>query len=154
MRIEAAAKRLGKDLWDYRVGILVFAVYYAAVHLVFGAFCPMVMFTGLPCAGCGMTRAVFFLLAGQWERSWRMHPMAAFVLLFLGYCMVMRYGLGRRIKGFKSCVAVLCLGLLGVYVYRMAVLFPNRPPYVYTAGNFLEKRFPFYREILHRLLGI
>ena len=154
MGIKAAVKRLEKDLWDYRVGILVFAVYYAVVHLVFHVFCPMVMFTGLPCAGCGMTRAVFFLLTGQLERSWRMHPMAAFVLLFLGYCMVMRYGLGRRIKGFKICVAVLCLCLFAVYVYRMSVLFPNRSPYVYTPGNFLEKRFPVYREILHRLLGI
>lgn len=152
--IKAAAGRIRRDLRDYRTGILVFAVYYITVHVVFHAFCPVVLFTGLPCAGCGMTRAFLFLFTGQWERSWRMNPMAIFVLLFLFYCVVMRYVFGKKIKGLKSGTAVLCLCLLAVYGYRMTVLFPNRPPYVYTPGNFLEKTVPFYKEILRRVLGI
>ena len=154
MGIKAAAMRLWKDISDYKKGILVFAVYYMAAHIVFHAFCPSVILTGLPCAGCGMTRAVFFLASGQFGRAWRLHPMAFPVLLFVLYCAVMRYILGRRIKGLKICAAALCLCMLAVYGYRMCTVFPDRPPYVYTAGNFLEKQFPFYRELLHKLFGI
>lgn len=152
--IKDAAARLWKDICDYRIGILVFIVYYVTVHIVFHAFCPSVILTGLPCAGCGMTRAVFFLVTGQFRRSWQLHPMAFPVLLFILYCIVMRYVLGKRIRGLKACAAVLCLCLLAVYGFRMCMLFPGRPPYVYTAGNFLEKRLPFYRELLHKLFGI
>lgn len=153
-KVKIITMRLGKDIQDYKIGILIFAVYYAAVHIVFHAFCPLVIFTGLPCAGCGMTRAVFFLVTGQFLRSWRLNPMALPVLLFLVYCVGTRYLFGKRIKGFQTGVTVLCLCMLVVYGYRMCTVFPNRPPYVYTAGNFLEKHFPFYREMLHGVLGI
>ena len=152
--IRAVGMRLWKDFLSYKTGILIFAVYYAATHIMFHAFCPMVLFTGLPCAGCGMTRAIFFLLTGQFERSWRLNPMALPVLLFLAYCVVMRYFLGRKIKGTKIFCVILCICMLAVYAYRMHTIFPNRPPYVYTAGNFLEKYFPVYGEILRKLLGI
>ncbi len=80
--------------------------------------------------------------------------MALPVLLFLAYCVVMRYFLGKKIKGVRTLAVILCLCLFAVYIYRMCTIFPNRPPYVYTAGNFLEKYFPVYREILRKLLGI
>lgn len=152
--MKAIGGRIWKDIRNYRIGIIVFAVYYVVMHLVFHAFCPSVMLTGFPCAGCGMTRAIFFLLTGQFERSWNLNPMALPVLLLVLYCVVVRYILGRKIKGVKVLVCILCICMIGTYIYRMCTVFPNRPPYVYTADNFLERRFPFYRDILHRLLGI
>lgn len=146
--------RIKKDLWDFKEAILIFAAYYTVVHLVFHAFCPLVMLTGFPCAGCGMTRAVFFMLTGQFARSWRLNPMALPVLLFILYCMIMRYFLGKSIKGFKTGLALIIAGMLLTYIYRMWTVFPNRPPYVYTAGNLLERQFPFYRETLRSLFGI
>lgn len=43
----------------------VFLVYYQIVHSVFDAFCPMLVLTGIPCAGCGLTRAALYLLRGK-----------------------------------------------------------------------------------------
>lgn len=153
-RIKRVGKRIGKDLWDYRVAVLVFALYYVAVHLIFDAFCPSVILTGFPCAGCGMTRAVWFLLTGQFERSWRVNPMALPVVLLAAYGVIQRYFLRRKIKGWKLLVGILCVGMLAAYIYRMVTVFPNRPPYVYTTDNFLERSIPFYRDMLHKLLGI
>lgn len=153
VRVRVVVMRLWRDICDCKVGIVAFIVYYIVVHAVFHAFCPSVILTGLPCAGCGMTRAVF-LLTGQFGRSWRIHPMAFPVLLFLFYCVIMRYILGRRIKGLKTGIVILCLCMLAVYGYRMCMVFPDRAPYVYTAGNLLEKQVPFYRELLHKLFGI
>ncbi|HCN78195.1 MAG TPA: hypothetical protein DIT13_13495 [Verrucomicrobiales bacterium] len=40
--------------------------------------------TGLPCPGCGMTRAASALLRGEWAEAWRFHPFAfAFAVIGL-----------------------------------------------------------------------
>jgi hypothetical protein len=36
--------------------------------------------TGVPCPGCGMTRAMLFLARGDWRRAVLFHPLAPMVL--------------------------------------------------------------------------
>jgi hypothetical protein len=40
------------------------------------AFCPLRRFVGLPCPGCGMTRALAHLAKGEWSAAVRDHPLA------------------------------------------------------------------------------
>ena len=40
------------------------------------AICPLRRFTGLPCPGCGMTRAFAHLAKGEWTAALRDHPLA------------------------------------------------------------------------------
>ena len=40
------------------------------------AFCPLRRFAGLPCPGCGMTRALAHLAKGEWSAAVRDHPLA------------------------------------------------------------------------------
>jgi hypothetical protein len=51
-------------------------------------FCPFRAITGLPCPGCGLTRAVSSMVAGRWEDALQFHPFVPFfglawILLFL-----------------------------------------------------------------------
>lgn len=147
-------ERIWKDICDYKVVIVIFAIYYMVVHMLFQAFCPAILLTGFPCAGCGMTRAVLCIVSGQFARAWNLNPMAFPVLLFGVYCLCMRYIAGKRVKGFKVGICILAVCMLLVYIYRMCTIFPNRPPYVYTSNNLMERCFPFYREILRWVLGI
>jgi hypothetical protein len=41
--------------------------------------CLVLAATGVPCPGCGMTRAAASLLRGEWTAMWRFHPLAPFV---------------------------------------------------------------------------
>jgi len=57
------------------------AIVAAAVVLITGEIlgftlwhCPIESATGLPCPGCGFTRAVHDLVLGQWTAAWRHHP--------------------------------------------------------------------------------
>ncbi|HXO30591.1 MAG TPA: DUF2752 domain-containing protein [Thermoanaerobaculia bacterium] len=40
------------------------------------AFCPLRRFAGLPCPGCGMTRAFAHLAKGEWSAAVHDHPLA------------------------------------------------------------------------------
>ena len=45
-------------------------------------FCWFAEVTGLPCPGCGLTRAMLALGRGEWGLAWRFHPLApGFVVL-------------------------------------------------------------------------
>jgi hypothetical protein len=41
--------------------------------------CPFRRLTGLPCPGCGMTRAFAHLAKGEWSAAVRDHPLAPFL---------------------------------------------------------------------------
>ena len=68
--------RIKQDIGQHGAGVLAVVVLYFVMHALFGAFCPSVIVTGFPCPGCGMTRAVLYLLKGQFLRSWALNPAA------------------------------------------------------------------------------
>ena len=43
--------------------------------------CPLLHLTGIPCAGCGMTRALFAFFHGDFAAAFRCHPLFALPLL-------------------------------------------------------------------------
>lgn len=45
--------------------------------------CPMALFVGVPCPGCGLTRATSLLLHGDLAAALHMHPLVLVVLPFL-----------------------------------------------------------------------
>lgn len=149
--VKQILSRMLKDVKAY-IGIaVVIGVYYVLMHVCFDAFCPLLMVTGFPCAGCGMTRAVLFVVSGQFSRAFYINPIAFLIVIFAVYCGICRYICGVRVKGFKAGIAILAVLLLGLYICRMYLYFPERIPYVYTRGNFIEKMIPAYYTLVKRL---
>ncbi|MBO5093641.1 MAG: DUF2752 domain-containing protein [Lachnospiraceae bacterium] len=146
-RIQFIWERIRNDVTSYRDVIAALLLYYAAARIIFHAFCPMVIATGLPCPGCGLSRAAWFLLIGQFARAFSMHPMAVWWLLLTVYFGVNRYVTGRGVtKLFLAALTVVCIATIVVYAYRMLTLFPDRPPMSYTGRNLLERWIPGYRR--------
>ena len=48
-------KRIAKDIKDFRLAFVLFAAYNIMVRKLFHAFCPQLILTGFPCAGCGIS---------------------------------------------------------------------------------------------------
>ncbi len=87
--------------------------------------CVVYQLLGIPCPGCGMTRAWLSLLRGDFSGAFHAHPLfwtlPFLVLLFLFA--------GRMPKKTVLILAVLT-GVLfaGVYIVRMVLYFPHEEP--------------------------
>ncbi|MGN0377787.1 MAG: DUF2752 domain-containing protein [Suilimivivens sp.] len=151
-KLRKGIDRLFADLKEYGWAGVVFLVYYAIVHLFRASFCPMLNLTGIPCAGCGLTRTFLYLVTGQVKRAVYMNPMAFLIIVFLLYCGYFRYIKGTKIKGFRVIFALLIAAMLVFYAVRMYLYFPDRVPYVYKRDNVLANRVPGYQSLIDRLL--
>lgn len=149
--IRSISGRIVHDIREYGMAAVALAIYTVIVNLLFHAFCPLVIVSGFPCPGCGFTRATVYFLTGQWQQAWRMNPLIFPIMLTVFYFGWNRYLLGRKAAGIKEIMIVLFVLLLLVYCVRMYLYFPNRVPYVYMEDNVLERIFPFYQHILHKL---
>ena len=127
------------DFRKCRVALAVLILYTAAVNLLFHAFCPMVIVCGLPCPGCGLSRAALCVLTGRWRQAWQLNPMIFPIAAAACYFAWNRYIRRRRAAGMTAVIAALAVMLLAVYAVRMYLYFPNRIPYVYTADNMLAR---------------
>lgn len=126
------------DLRQYYRGILLAAGYVGAANLLRIPVCPMVLLTGLPCPGCGMTRAAVLFFQGHWLAAWRMHPFFYVLLALAAAAAFSRYVLGRGAAQMKAAAVVFLVLAVVFYGYRMARDFPDREPMVYFSHNGLR----------------
>lgn len=147
--------RIRRDIRNYLPAAAVVAAVWIGFTLVFGAVCPSVLVFGLPCPGCGMSRAAVCLLTGRWQEAMQYNPMAVFwvaaILVFFYFRYVKGSLPGRKPKRFWGAVTLLVLVTVAVYALRMYLYFPGEKPLVYTSGNLLERCLPGYENLLKRI---
>lgn len=133
--------RIWSDIRNFRIAILALVLYNVAARSVFHAFCPQLILTGFPCAGCGMTRAVYYIMTGRLARGMQLNPAAPLWILFLGCFFGSRYLRGVHLKHASLWLGLVCAVTFGVYLYRMLHFFPGEPPLVYYRNNILRRVF-------------
>lgn len=148
MNIRSIWKRISSDIKNYYIAILLFIALNIVVRKVFRAFCPFLIVTGLPCAGCGMTRAVFCFLTGQFERGMNLNPATPLWILWIAAFVINRYILGKNSKWIRVLLGMVVVITLVIYLYRMLTQFPSYPPMTYYRNNIMAK----YNTILRDLL--
>lgn len=147
--IKAVGFRIIADVKEYGIAVAAVLLYAVAVNLVFHAFCPLVIFCGFPCPGCGVSRAALCFVTGRWRMAWQLNPVIFPIVLFAAYFFLRRYLFGGKVKGARIFIAVIFVLLFVVYCLRMYLYFPDRIPYVYTKDNMLARIFTLYEQILH-----
>lgn len=117
----------------------VFLAYILVGRIFLKSLCPSVIVTGFPCPGCGMTRAMFSILRGDFMNAWNFHPFSYAVILFALWFCVWRYVLLKDMKMVYNALVALMAGLIIFYIYRMIVYFPGDPPMSYYYGSYLSR---------------
>ena len=96
--------------------ICIIAGFYLFLELVLGVTCPILYFTGISCAGCGMSRAWMCLLHLDFAEAFYYHPLfwipGVGAILFLFWDRIPK-------KWKRALLAVTCILFLGVYLWRM-----------------------------------
>ncbi len=134
--MQDAFRILWKDIKDLKWAIIFIIAYFVLGKNYLYSLCPMVMITGFPCPGCGLTRAGMLLLKFDFAGAFRLqpciYPVAVYILLF-GWN---RYIRGRRMgRGLKFSLIVLMAFVILFYIWRMAYCFPGEPPMSYYERN-------------------
>lgn len=121
------------------------------INFLFHATCPSIVILGLPCPGCGMTRALTLLVTGHPVLAFRMNPSIYVWLLFFAYIGYYRYIKGKKIKYFSG-IFIMVIGItILVYFGGMRNSFPLEPPYIIVKDNLLARIFPSYVEFLTKM---
>lgn len=95
------------------VAVLVF------IMLVTGIGCPIRYLTGVSCAGCGMTRALFSALLLDFESAFSYHPLwVALIPICVMLAVLVKK---KRIKAFYCLLLTFAAAMLAVYLYRLVL---------------------------------
>ncbi|MCR4690348.1 MAG: DUF2752 domain-containing protein [Lachnospiraceae bacterium] len=119
---------LWRDLKGMIPVLLMLILVFTLMQVFFHTVCPMQIVCGIPCPGCGLTRAGVLLLQGKVAESFRMHPFLMGWVLLAADFFWHRYIRGTKAGEFPVLLTVIIAGMVILYIYRMKVYFPYMEP--------------------------
>lgn len=96
---------------------------------------------GIPCPGCGLTRAVLAAMQGNISAAFSAHPLFPLALAALAaVAILMLINPGLLSSRPASIIwIILCAVFIGVYIYRMIVYFPAIYPLTFNETAFVPR---------------
>ncbi|MDO4633781.1 MAG: DUF2752 domain-containing protein [Eubacteriales bacterium] len=91
-------RKLWRQLLEDSLIFAAFLCFFLLTNAVFGSVCPIAALFGIPCPGCGMTRAGLLLLTGHPVSALKMHPL---IYLWIPYVLFFFYD--RYAKIVQTC---------------------------------------------------
>ena len=138
-RLSAAAPR-PKNRW---LVWLIVALFGGEVLLILtGRYqCPFYALTGVPCPGCGLTRAGLCLLQLDFAGAFALNPAIYLVALTAGFALLSLL-LKKHWHQAAWPYLAMMVALLLIYLVRMALYFPHTYPLVWNESA------PLYRALI------
>ena len=116
-------ERIKNDIKKYYPIIISLIFYGIVTQIVFRMFCPFRIIFGIPCAGCGMTRAIIYLITGDIQNAMRMNPSVVLWIVFFLWFFWNRYITGKKNKKVTIvCLWMVCVVTIVIYLYRISLL--------------------------------
>lgn len=136
---------MAADAKNAAIFLAALLLYMGLMNVLFGTSCPTVILVGLPCPGCGITRAFKLLMSGRVWEAFCFQPLLFLLAALAVLYAVQRYAFGRP-RAFERCAVIFIAAAVPLYIYRMAVWFPKTEPMVYEPDNVLA----YIRLLLHQ----
>lgn len=114
-------------------------LYYALMLFLHRDVCIIKNVTGIPCPGCGLTRAGVALLHGDLYQAMLYHGLIVPVIIFILYAALKKGRIQTQI------VFVFAVLFIGYYLVRMALYFPNTSPMDFNSNGII----PSFLNSLH-----
>jgi hypothetical protein len=102
-------------------------------------FCYFKAFFGIPCPGCGLTRAFISFFTGDYSAAFFYHPLFLAIPLVIMTVLFRKFSfLGRLYSSTYFWIIILVI-FLGVYIVRIILFFPDTPPMDFNSHAVLIK---------------
>ncbi len=133
--------------------MLMAAIALLLADLLIGKICPIRTVFGVPCPGCGLTRAFKLALTGHFFQATIIHPFWIGLTILLVLYFFIRYfiineKLSKKLMHIlKACAIIIAIICIIYYIYRMIFWYPNREPMQYDSKNIIN----YVRILLSKL---
>lgn len=99
---------------DYKLFIII-GTFYLFIEML-GITCPIKFITGISCAGCGMSRAMFSLIKFDLHSAFHHHPLFIFPFIF-----IIIYFIQDKLpkNTFKIICTIMAIIMIIVYIIRI-----------------------------------
>lgn len=101
--------------------------YIIIASLFSSTICVLKNVTGLPCPGCGLTRAYLSLFHGDISKAFRYHPLFLLPAILLILLIYNKVRINKFIINEKLVIGFIIIFLV-IYALRMIILFPKCIP--------------------------
>lgn len=122
-------------------GISICVVFLLSVW-IFDTYCPLENIIGIPCPGCNMSTALYWLLIKQdIQTACFFHPVVILLVPYLSYAGIVwikKDMEGWKKKSFRNISIVFLSVLVICYVYRMITVFPAWPMTYHEDALFMK----------------
>ncbi len=107
-------KHFLKKTYENNRNLILPLIGIAPFYLIFG--CPIRFIAGLCCPGCGMSRALWYLLCLDFEAAYHMHPLV-FLLPVAAVVILFRHKIPKKLLIFLGLTALALLAV--VFIIRL-----------------------------------
>ena len=122
---------------------LILVIIFAVLFLMK---CPVETMLGIPCPGCMMTTALYYLIQFDFKNAFYFNP-AIYLLILMFIPLVVSYYRNKSLFIKLLWITLILWGM--IYVYRMITIFPDFPmPYV--ENNVITKVRVIYESIISK----
>jgi len=117
---------------------------------VTGTICGFQATIGVPCPGCGSSRAAIALLNGDFVGAMYWHPLIILSLVLLPVLGLRYTVFAAKLvkKGETVLLAAIAAAYVGVFIVRMITRFPHSPPMVIYDNAIYLQLFRFLRSLI------
>lgn len=142
------------------ITLIIIVLFMTLLQEFLGSSCFYVAVFGIPCAGCGSSRAIALILQGEFSAALKMHPLIfltlALIIIIPAFLALRYYLEKKRRKKWKPLpqrfmslffVSLSALYII-VYIYRMIRFFPHTEPMLYNPHSILGKIIAFFRSLI------
>ena len=86
--------------------------------------CPIRIISGVPCPGCGLSRATALFIQGQWQSAIEVHAFAPIIAVGFGFLVItavmprsLQHRAARRVAAWERRTAIVTLVVLAMFIY-------------------------------------
>ena len=124
--------------WSRRLGMLIVAVLGILVGIWLLSFfyrCPVYWITGIPCPGCGMTRAFFALMHLDFEAAFYWHPAVYLIAASAAVQMAAYVAEGYHFRQTTRLWALVGIVMLVIWMVRLPGYLNGSGPLMVRDGS-------------------